>query len=502
MHPILQSFAVIMQWDCLLALFIGVVGGMVIGIIPGLGPSAGIALLIPITFTMRPEAALIMMVAMYASGVYGGSITAILCHTPGTAASAATAIDGYALTKKGRGAEAVGMATIASVFGGCVGALALIFFAPPLGRFSMRFSALEYFLIASFGLIVVSNLTGKAMAKGLFAAALGLLIGTVGMDPMTGVQRFTFGSLTLEDGIDYTPVLIGLFSLSQALVLVENMVKGKNSIFDDPSKNIRGSVIPEWSELKKSIGTICRSSVIGAFIGFIPAAGASIASWINYGIAKKSSKNPEEYGNGSLDGIAASESGNNAACGGAMIPLFTLGIPGSAATAIMFGGMLMHGLIPGSKLFTEQAVSTYTIFLGFLFANILMGIIGLSLSRQLSKVCIIPNAILVPLIISVSIIGTYSLNNNLFEVWLMIGFGILGYFMKMYDFETAPLVLGIVLCDILESNFRRAIILSRGNMWKYFCGRPISIVVAVCILITLFSPIIVKWFKKTVQKQA
>lgn len=500
MQELFQGLTVLLQWDCLLALVIGVVSGMIIGIIPGLGPSAGIALLIPITFTMRPAAALTMMTALYAAGVYGGSITAILCHTPGTAASAATAIDGYALTKKGRGMEAVGMATISSVVGGCIGAVALLCFAPPLGKFSMRFGALEYFLIACFGLLVVSNLTGENMAKGLFSACLGLLIGTVGMDPITGVQRFTFSYMPLEDGIDYTPVLIGLFSLSQALILVENMVRGKNTILDDPSKGLQGKAIPKWSILKRTMPTLLRSSVLGAFIGFIPAAGASIASWVNYGIAQKLSSHPEEYGEGSIEGIAASESGNNAACGGAMIPLFTLGIPGSSATAIMFGGMLMHGLIPGSKLFTEQASATYAIFLGFLFANILMGIFGLLLTKQLVRVCQIPNAILVPLIISVSIIGTYALKNSFFEVWTMIGFGILGYLMKRYDFESAPLVLGIVLCDILESNFRRTLILSRGNMWTYFCKRPVSVAIAICILLTLLSPVIIETIRKKLKR--
>lgn len=492
----IEALGMLLTFDCLMALVIGVGAGMVVGIVPGLGPSVGIALLIPITFSMRAPAALTMMMALYTSGVYGGSITAALCKTPGTAASAATALDGYELTKQGRGMEAISVCTIASVCGGCVGALTLLFFAPPLGRLSLKFSSLEYFLVACFGVLIVSNLAGKNMAKGLFSAALGLLLGTVGLDPISGVPRFTFGSMLLEDGIDYTPVLIGLFSLAQAMILVKQMARGKTTIMEDPSKGLQGRRFPSGKDLKRLLPIIGRSSVIGAVIGFIPAAGASIASWINYSITKKMSKHPEEFGKGSLEGIAASEAGNNAACGGAMIPLFTLGIPGSAATAIMFGGLLMHGMVPGNDLFTRQAGSTYAIFLGFLFANILMGVLGLSLTRQLAKVCLVPNAILIPVIISISVIGTYALRNNMSDVVVMVMFGIIGYFMKMFGFETAPLVLGMVLSGILESNFRRAVIMSRGDMLGYFLGRPISIVIFLIILVTIASPFIMKAVKK------
>ncbi|MEG1932393.1 MAG: tripartite tricarboxylate transporter permease, partial [Pygmaiobacter sp.] len=315
---------------------------MAIGIIPGLGPSVGIALLIPITFSMSPQAALIMMTAMYTTGVYGGSITAVLCHTPGTAASAATAEDGYALATQGRGMEAISIVTVASVFGGIVGALCLILFAPILGKLSLRFSALEYFLIACFGLLVVSGLTGTNRAKGIFSALIGLLIGCIGMDPITGVSRFTFGRLWMEDGLDSTPILIGLFSIAQVLILVNRLKTGRgNTIVDDPGKALKGK---RWEKgnTKKLAPNMARSSVIGAFIGFIPAAGCSIAAWISYSIAKRFSKHPEEFGKGSIDGITASEASNNAACGGAMIPLFTLGIPGSPVTAILYGAMLMH----------------------------------------------------------------------------------------------------------------------------------------------------------------
>lgn len=487
--------------EVIIALMVGVVGGMIIGIIPGLGPSVGIALLLPISFSMSPTAALVMMTAMYTTGVYGGSITAVLCHTPGTAASAATTMDGYELTKQGRGMEAISVVTVASVLGGVIGAVCLILFAPALGKISLMFSTLEYFLIACFGVLVVAGLTGENQAKGIFAALFGLLIGCVGMDSISGVSRFTFGQLWLEDGLDSTPILIGLFSISQVLVLVEKLMRGTGStIVEDPSAGLQGK---RWRKGngKLLMPTMLRSSVIGSFIGFIPAAGCSIAAWISYSIAKRTSKNPEEYGKGSVVGIAASESANNAACGGAMIPLFTLGIPGSPVTAILYGALLMHGLQPGSDLFIgPKAPTTYAIFLGFLFANILMGIIGLSMAKQMARICLVPNSVLVPIIVALACIGTYALSNSMYEVVIMLVFGLLGYLMKIYGFEPAPLVLGVVLADILESNFRRTLIIAetKGGLPAYFFSRPIAIAIVAVILVFALVPV----YQRVVAKKA
>lgn len=485
--------------EVLIALAVGVVGGMIIGIIPGLGPSVGIALLLPISFSMSPTAALVMMTAMYTTGVYGGSITAVLCHTPGTAASAATTMDGYALTQKGRGMEAISVVTVASVAGGIIGAICLILFAPALGKISLMFSCLEYFLVACFGLLVVSGLTGDNRAKGFFSALLGLLIGCVGMDSISGVSRFTFGQLWLEDGLDSTPILIGLFSISQVLVLVDKLLRGSSStIVEDPAAGLKGK---RWEKgnAKKLTPTMLRSSVIGAFVGFIPAAGCSIAAWISYSIAKQTSKKPEEFGKGSIVGIAASEASNNAACGGALIPLFTLGIPGSPVTAILYGALLMHGLQPGSGLFTgEKAVTTYAIFLGFLFANVLMGIIGLTMAKQMARICLVPNSVLVPIIVALACIGTYALSNNMMEVVIMLVFGVIGYLMKIFEFEPAPLVLGVVLADILESNFRRTLIMAapKGGLIPYFFTRPVAIIIVLVILAFALAPVIVKMAQK------
>ena len=305
------------------------------------------------------------------------------------------------------------------------------------------------------------------------------------MDSISGVSRFTFGQLWLEDGLDSTPILIGLFSISQVLMLVEKLMRGKGStIAEDPGTGLKGR---RWSRgnTKKLTPTMVRSSVIGSFIGFIPAAGASIAAWISYSMAKRASKNPEEYGKGSIVGIAASESANNAACGGAMIPLFTLGIPGSPVTAILYGALLMHGLQPGSDLFIgAKAPMTYAIFLGYLFANILMGVIGVSMAKQMARICLAPNSVLIPIIVALASIGTYALTNSMYEVVIMLVFGLLGYLMKIYGFEPAPLVLGVVLADILESNFRRTLIIAetKGGLAPYFFSRPIAIVIVFVIL--------------------
>lgn len=496
---LVQALSYFASLETLIALAIGVMGGLIIGIIPGLGPSVGIALLLPISFSMDPVPALVMMTSMYATGVYGGSITAVLCHTPGTAASAATASDGYWMTKNGRGMEAISIVTVASVVGGIIGSLCLIFFAPVLGNLSLMFSALEYFLVACFGILVVSGLTGENRAKGIFSALLGLILGCVGLDSITGVSRFTFGQLWLEDGLDATPILIGLFSIAQVLVLVDRLLRGTGStIVDDPTAGLKGS---RWSKgnTKRLAPNMARSSVIGAFIGFIPAAGASIAAWVSYSVAKRASKTPEEFGNGSVDGIAASEAANNAACGGALIPLFTLGIPGSPVGAILYGALLMHGLQPGSNLFNgSQAPRVYAIFLGFLFANVLMGIIGVTMAKQMAKVCLVPNSLLVPIIVALATIGTYALTNSMYEVIIMVVFGLIGYLMKLFGFEPAPLVLGVVLADILESNFRRALILAapKGGLWVYFLSRPISIIIVLIILAFALVPVISKNIQK------
>lgn len=495
---IAEVLQMLLTVDTLIALLVGTLGGMLIGALPGLSASMAVALLIPITFKMGPTAGMVLLVAVYTSAIYGGSITACLIATPGTPSSAATALDGYPLTREGQGLKAIGTSTISSMIGGVFSALALLFIAPPLSRVSLLFSSLEYFLLALFGLTIIGSLAGDSMVKGLMSGFLGMLIGCIGLDVMNGAPRFTFGIMELESGIKLIPAMIGLFSISQVMVGIEEMVKGKKVILDNPDALLKGSPLPSKREMRQILPVVGISSIIGVLIGIMPGAGADIGSWVAYNTAKKRSKHPEKFGNGAIEGIAASESANNAVTGGALIPLLTLGIPGSAVAAIMLGGMMIKGLVPGHDLFTKQGNITYAIIVGFLLANILMGVIGLLISKQMVKISIVPMAILSPIIVALSAIGAYAIASSMVDVWIMCVFGLFGYFARKFGFATAPIVLGMILGPMAEQNWRQALLFSRGDMLGYFLSRPVSIVLAVLVLIGLFSPIIMKLFNRKV----
>ena len=505
---LIAGFQSLLSLDVLIALIAGTVGGMVIGALPGFSAAMGVSLLIPITYGMSPVAALTMLVAMYTSAIYGGSITAILCHTPGTPASAATAIDGYQLTKQGRGMEAMGVATLGSAVGGTVSAIAMLLIAPALGAFSLKFSVLEYFLLAVFGLTVIASLAGESLIKGLFSGVLGLLLGCVGLDAISGYPRMTMGLVQLEDGINFVPALIGLFSVAQVMTLAYDVHHGKSgSVIEDEENLKKGRALPPWSELKTLVPTMVRCSLVGTLVGIVPAAGAGVSSWICYSMGKKFSKHPEKFGHGALEGVASCETGNNAATGGALIPLITLALPGSTVSAILLGGMMIHGLTPGASMFTKNAATTYGIMIGFLLANILMGAIGLFAARYIARVSSLPMGILGPVIVALCAIGTFAIRNNIFDVGVMLVFGLIGFILKKAGFAAPPMILGMVLSEICESNWRRAVILAgaKGGMLNYFLGRPIAIVLAVLIVASLFSPVIMKIVNKkahAIEKQS
>lgn len=496
---IIAGFQTLISMDAIIALIAGTVGGMIIGALPGFSAAMGVSLLIPITYGMSPVAALVMLTAMYTSAIYGGSITAILCHTPGTPASAATAIDGYQLTKKGRGMEAMGVATFSSAVGGTFSAIAMLLIAPALGAFSLKFSVLEYFLLAVFGLTVIASLAGDSVIKGLFSGVLGLTLGCIGLDAITGIPRMTLGIIQLEDGINFVPALIGLFSISQVMTLAYDVHHGKKGSVIEDEENLKNSrPLPPWKEMKTLFPTITRCSIIGTIVGIVPAAGAGVSSWICYSLGKKFSKHPEEFGHGAMEAVASCETGNNAATGGALIPLITLGLPGSSVAAILLGGMMIHGLTPGAEMFTKHGATTYAIMIGFLFANILMGVIGLFAARYIARVSALPMGILGPVITALCCIGTYAIRNNLFDVGVMLIFGLLGFILKKCGFAAPPMILGMVLSDICENNWRRAVILAKakGGMMSYFLGRPIAIVLALLIVASLFSPVLMNFVNK------
>jgi putative tricarboxylic transport membrane protein len=476
-----------------LTFVIGIVGGIIIGALPGFSSSMGVALLIPITFGMDPVAGLTMLATIYAASTYGGSFSAILIHTPGTSSSVATCMDGYPMTLKGEGLRALGISTVSSVIGEVVGALALLFLAPPLARISLKFSAPEYFLLAIFGLSIIAGVSSKAITKGLISGAFGLFLGVVGVDIVSGISRYTFGITSLEGGITMIPPMIGLFSLSEVLVQMERIARKE----EYASVELKGRFLPSWKEFKTLMPTISISSIIGLIIGILPAAGADIAAWVSYDQARRRSKTPEKFGTGFPIGVAAPEAGNNAACGGSLIPLLTLGIPGSATAAILMGGLLMQGLHTGHELFTKHITTTYAIIIGYLLANILMGFIGWLSAKHIVKVSMISKPILVPIIVILSVVGTYSVTSNMFEVYFMIFFGVLGYFMRKANYSTAAVILGLILGPIVEAGITQSIVMAKGNVFMYFITRPISVILLVLMIVTFFIPAMLKrWNKK------
>lgn len=478
--------------ESLIALVVGVVGGMIIGALPGLNATMAISLLIPITYTMSPYAAFTMMMAVYTSAFYGGSLTAILIHTPGTPSSAATAGDGYALTQQGRGLEAMGMSTVASMIGGALSGIALLTLAPLLGKVTLLFSSPEYFLIVILGLSIIGGLGGGSAVKGYLMGVFGLLLGTIGTDIITGQLRFTFGYMGLYSGIPTVPALIGLFSISQAMVLCEQHLafkRGEHRTVDESA--LHGKFLPTGKEMIQHLPNFIRSGIIGIIVGILPGAGGDIGAWFAYSQAKKASKHPEEFGKGAVEAICASETANNAVTGGSIIPLITLGIPGSTVAAVLLGALIMHGLTPGQSMFTKNVTTTYTIIIGFIAANILMGLIGMLICRQVIKITKVSDAVLVPVIVVLSTIGSYAINNRISDVYMMLVFGLIGYLCKKVNLPTAPIILGMLLEATGESGFKNAILMAKNTpVMLYYLKRPASLVLLILIVLTVVVPAI------------
>ncbi|WFP16201.1 tripartite tricarboxylate transporter permease [Citricoccus muralis] len=482
----------VFQPASLIAILLGTVIGVVIGALPGLSATMAIALLIPVTFLMEPIPGIILLVTVYTAGVYGGSISAILLYTPGTPANAAASLDGYPLTKQGLGYRAIIIATVSSMAGGILSAIALVLFAPLLSRISLVFGPQEYFWVAIFGLTIIGGLAGNSLLKGIIAALLGLSLSFVGIDNMVGTQRLTFGVQGLQSGVQMIPAMIGLFAVAQLVVLLRQPHDSSKKI-PKQETSLRKSNLSfiEWIRISP---TIIKSGVIGTGVGVLPGAGGDIASWIAYNEAKRASKTPEKFGTGHYPAIAAPESSNNAVVGGALIPTLTLGIPGSTATAILLGGLIMKGLVPGHELFTRNAVETYSIIAGFMIGTILMGIVGLLLARYVVKVADAPVAVLVAVIIALSVLGAYAIRNSMFDVVMMLVFGLIGYGLRVLNISAAPVILGLILGPIAERGFRQTMtIVGDENIWLSFLTRPISVVLIVLILGTLLFPIINKW---------
>jgi putative tricarboxylic transport membrane protein len=490
MEAFLQGVAILADPYNLFLIFAATLGGLIIGILPGLGSTMATALLLPFTIGMDPTAAICMLAALYCSATYGGAITAILINTPGTGSSAATTLDGYPMAQKGEAGRALGMAVVASVIGGMFSLVVLITAAPALARLAYNFGPPEYFALALFGLSMLASISAGSAAKNLLGGALGVLIATVGVDVVTAVERFTFGMPELLSGIHFIPVLIGIFAISELLVQSE-ILHYRREKFVDAVKAVE---LPSWDDIRRCRSSIARSSVIGVFIGILPAEGTTVAALIGYNEAKRWSKNKANFGYGEIEGVAAAEAANNAGTGGAMVPTLALGIPGSGTTAVILGGLLALGLRPGPHLFTEQPEFVYAIFASMFVANILFVGMGLLGAKLFARVTLVPNMILWPTVFLLAVLGAYSLDQSFFDVWVMLAAGLLGYFMRRYGFSVIPVAMGLILGELVETTLRQSLIVFDSD-WTLFFTRPITVTFFVLTVLALMGPQIFSWIE-------
>lgn len=462
-----------------LYLIAGSVIGLIIGVLPGLGPTFGTALVLPFTFGMSADSALILLGAVYACTAYGDGITSILLNVPGGPGGVALTFDGFTLTRKGKAAEALGALVGSSFIGGIIGVLALMFIAPPMAEFSLKIGPAEYFMLALFGLSMVAVAGKGDTAKGLILGCLGLLFSFVGIDVITGVERFTFGSNFLEDGLSTVSVTIGLFALSQVFILAEEggSIAGEFTLVTKPWSGVRAT-LKHWY-------VTLRSAVLGVSIGMIPGIGISTASILSYIAEKRMSKNPESYGEGNIRGVIAPQAASNACVSGELIPAFALGIPGGATAAIFLAAMTLHGLRPGLSFFTSGGALVDTVFMGMIMAQFVILFFGLTSTPLLAKITKVPNAILVPVIMALCFVGAFSVNNYIEDVVVAIVFGVIGYVLFKNKWPVQCLVLGLVLGEIAESNFHRAMQISNGS-YAIFVQKPISLLLFIAIVAILF----------------
>jgi len=487
---ILNGFGVALQPINLWYTFVGVFLGTIIGILPGIGPSATIALLIPITFGMDATSALIMMAGVFYGAKYGGSTTSILIRTPGEASSVMTSIDGYEMAKKGRAGAALAVSAIGSFIAGTIGVIGLTVFAIPLTSMALKFGPAEYFMLMLFAMTAVASLSGKSPAKGMLSTVLGLMIATIGIDLQSGQPRYTMGIAEFQDGVGFIVVIVGLFALAEVF-------RGMEGIFQGTAPEqirISGKLWLTREEWRRSVGPIWRGSLIGFVIGVLPGAGGTIASIMSYTTEKRLSKNPDEFGNGAIEGVAGPESANNSDTAGAMVPLLTLGIPGGGATAVMLGAFIMYGIQPGPLLFQNRPDLVWGLIDSMYIGNIMLLILNLPLIGLFVRLLYIPSGILYPLIVAVSVIGIYAGNGSMLDLYLLLFFGVVGYVFDKIDIPVAPMVLSLVLGGMMEQSFRQAMTISGGDT-AIFVGSTITVILLVMSVISIAVPFIVPRLK-------
>src|SRR5215217_6077785 len=482
---LLQGFSVALQPANLFWCFLGCFLGTVVGILPGLGPAATIAMLLPLTFKMDPSGGIIMLAGIYYGAKYGGSTTSILLNIPGEASSVATCIDGYQMARRGRGGAALGIAAIASFIAGTVGVLALTLIAPPIAAFALSFSSPEYFALMCLGLALVVLLSGASLVKGVLALLVGLWLTSMGTDLFTAQSRFTFGQSSLLGGIDFMVVAIGLFAIAEVLTSIE--AKEETQMLPVP-RGLR-NLLPNLEELKACRFAFLNGSVTGFLIGVLPGAGAAISSFMAYGVEKAMSKHPEKFGTGVPEGVAAPEGANNADTGGALVPLLTLGIPGGGTTAIMLSALVLWGIKPGPLLMTEAPDVFWGLVASMYIGNVVLLILNLPLVPLFAQILRLPVYILFPIILGISIVGAYGASGRIFDLALLVGFGLLGYLMVKLEYPTAPLILGFVLGDAMERALRQSLMMSQGDLTT-FVQRPISAIMLGLAVLILLSPLL------------
>ena len=479
------GFNIALQPQNLLYCFIGVTMGTLVGVLPGIGPTATIALLLPATFKLNPISAIIMLSGICYGAMYGGSTTSILLNIPGEASSVVTCLDGYQMARKGRAGPALGISALGSFIAGTFSIVGLVIFAPTLADFALKFGPPEYFALMVMGLSVVAYLARKSMAKALMMAVVGIVLGCVGLDPITATPRFTFGILDLADGIGIAPVVMGLFGIAEVL---ENLgVLTKAEIFAGKIKGL----FPDREDWRRSIGPIARGSLLGFFLGLLPGVGAIVPQFLSYALEKKLSRHPERFGSGEIEGVASPEACNNAAVGGTFIPLLSLGIPSNAMTAILLGALMIYGLTPGPLLIKNSPDLFWGVIASMYIGNIMLLILNLPLIPMWVSVLKIPYSYLSSFIILFCLIGAYSLNNSTSDIYIAVIFSLVGLLMKKFAFEPAPLVLAFVLGPLLETALRRSLILSDGS-FLIFLQRPISAAFILFSVVVLGAPLFSK----------
>lgn len=476
------DFSTLFTLTNLLVIIVGSLIGLLFGAIPGLGAMVTVVLMLPVSFMLPPLPAILLLLSIYQSSEYGGSISSIILGIPGTSSNVATILDGHPLAKSGHPGKALGYSLFASTIGGLVGGLVLVFLAKPVANFALTLSYPEYFLVALLGILAVAAISSTDMIKSIISAMLGLMAGTVGLDILTGDQRFTLGRMELMEGLEMIPIILGMFAFTEVAMMIRDNLKDKKSKEKISVKT--GLTAKEYKSVMKPIGI---SSIIGSIVGVFPGTGSGTASWFGYSISKKVSKNPKTFGKGNPEGLAGAESANNAAVGGAVLPLLTLGVPGSPTIAIIMGAFIIHGIIPGPHIFSENPELTYGILFGFLLTSVAMYFSGRLFTPLFSRVLRTPIDLLIPTVLLVSIIGVFAANYLFFEIWIALLVGVIAFFMRTLNYSLPAFVLAFVLGNIIESNFRRSMMVSGGDV-SIFLTRPFSLAIVILIVVlVLFS---------------